>query len=269
MTFLSLNHVSLFGRVADVPTVTPIGRVRALTLGVETDDDGVTRVHRVVIQDEFLASAMQGQLVAGAAVQVLGELDYDDLGAFVSVTQRRGSDVHVLPTGQPAATARPAATQPRPSPQPAATSQPAQVQEPARQEAQPTEAAPTAQPTVSPRPAPPTPAAGPAATTAAASPSPAPRPTLPQGGAGAATAGAPPPRRPAFPAAAPSMPPAPRPAPPRPAGGALSGLQSGKTAQVDDGFPGDAPSASHSAPARSNGVKGPTGPDSLDDDIPF
>lgn len=258
MTFLSLNHISLFGRVASTPTVTPIGRVRAITLGVETDDEGGARVHRVVIQDEFLAKAMQDRLVEGAAVQVLGELDYDDVGAFVSITQRRGSDVHVL------AGEAPAPVQAGRAPVTPVRSTPASVpSSPAREPPAEAQAAP---PPAASSSAAPAPVRTPPPVQAAQPPRPAPSPSPAATGAVAA-----PPRRPPFPPSAPSMPAPPRPAPPgRPAGGALSGLQSGaRTTQVEDPFPGDTSPAATSAPKPNGGGRAHTGPDSLDDDIPF
>ncbi len=54
-------------------------------MGIATTHEGSTRVHRVVIQDEFLAQAVYPDLVVGALVHVTGEIDYDGSGAFVSV----------------------------------------------------------------------------------------------------------------------------------------------------------------------------------------
>ncbi len=65
-------------------------------MGIATTHEGSTRVHRVVIQDEFLAQAVYPDLVVGALVHVTGEIDYDGSGAFVSVANSAGSNVHVV-----------------------------------------------------------------------------------------------------------------------------------------------------------------------------
>ena len=280
--FPSHNQVSIIGRIAQEPTFGGEGRVRTVTLGVETDDEGGARIHRITIQDEFLAKAMHERLVLGAVVHVLGELDYDADGCHVAITQRRGSDVNVLATGNPPKAARPAPTaapqvarqpvQQPPRPVPAATAQPSPAVADAAHEAVHEESGADVQEE-----------AGSSAeeTPPAAPPAHSPQPTVNP----AAPARRPlPPPTPAFSMPRPVPPATPRPAATTPSaagGSVLGGLKpsSGAAHSPDDAFPGDMPSklpnglgSPRPVPTRAVGAPGgrvPTGPDSFDDDIPF
>lgn len=133
----SLNSVVLVGTVFEEPAVSTVDRKRVVTVGVATSHEAGDRIHRVVIEDEFLSSAVHGSLVAGTLVHVLGEIDYDDEGALVSVTNRRGSDVQILGAGTvrtesgaaPSPPPRPAAVQPRPQASPVAQAERTSTQE--------------------------------------------------------------------------------------------------------------------------------------------
>lgn len=281
--FPSHNQVSIIGRIAQEPTFGGEGRVRTVTLGVETDDEGGARIHRIKIQDEFLAKAMHERLVMGAIVHVLGELDYDDDGCHVAITQRRGSDVNVLAgggahqgakaaPGPGASVARQAVQQPPARPMAAVTPPPV-ASRPAEPERAPV-SEPVDEPGADAEEA--APEAIESAQPASHSPAPAINP--------------PPPARRPLPAPTPAFS-MPRPVPPSPArpaatpaagsgGSVLGGLKPSSAAtHSDDAFPGDMPSklpnglgAPRPAPTRAVGTPGgrtPTGPDSFDDDIPF
>lgn len=96
LPFPSLNHVHLIGKLDRQPQVEADGKRRITTLAVMTMDDDADRTHRVVVYEEMLVQPIFDALVVGSIVQVIGQLDFDEKGTFVSVPARRGCDLQLL-----------------------------------------------------------------------------------------------------------------------------------------------------------------------------
>jgi hypothetical protein len=95
----SLNQVTLIGPLAAEPTVSQEDRLRVVVLKLATRHGGEERIHRVVVRDEFLGRDLDAELRVGACFQAVGELAYDDAGAHVLVSARRGCDLHRVDAG--------------------------------------------------------------------------------------------------------------------------------------------------------------------------
>ncbi len=96
LPFPSLNHVHLIGKLDRPPQVELDGKRRITTLAVITMDEDADRTHRVVVYEQMLVQPIFDALVTGSIVQIIGQLDFDDKGYFVSVPPRRGCDLQLL-----------------------------------------------------------------------------------------------------------------------------------------------------------------------------
>lgn len=251
-SFPSANTVILIGRVLEAPTpsVDAAGR-KAFSFRLETVSGPDRISHRVVVADEFIASAMFGEIAADAVVSVSGMLGYDGGGALVRVTTQRGNDLLVL--GR--TTIQDEAQKPAPAQPVQATST---TQTPAPQPARPSTG-------TAPRPMPSRPSTPPQPAAASS-----PRPAAPQA---------------ASPQARPTA------AAPRPSGlGGLGSMSRQPSQEADGGQPDEAtpppnnggasrmPHRAPSAPSHPGGGFGggaaggrgaPLGPTLVDNDIPF